>query len=256
MDNEKVDIVLTWLDSNDPMWQKSRMDAEQIYNPEEGSNNDIRFESWDNLKYWFRAIEKCMPWVNRVFLITCGQRPDFLNLSDSRIKLVDHNDYIPKEYLPTYNSNTIEMNLHRIEDLSENFVLFNDDVFPLGEIPLDMYFSGNRVCDEAIENIITTKAFGPVSNMARYAQVNNMFIINKYFNKREVQARNPELWFNEAYGDRLERTKSLVYWNDFPGFYDPHLANALKKSTLKKSGIWKLTFWTEHQETILGHIRM
>jgi len=132
MDNEKVDIVLTWLDSNDPMWQKSRMDAEQIYNPEEGSNNDIRFESWDNLKYWFRAIEKCMPWVNRVFLITCGQRPDFLNLSDSRIKLVDHNDYIPKEYLPTYNSNTIEMNLHRIEDLSENFVLFNDDVFRLG----------------------------------------------------------------------------------------------------------------------------
>jgi hypothetical protein len=42
---------------------------------------------------------------------------------------VKHEDYIPKEYLPTFNANTIELNFHRIKELSEHFVYFNDDTF-------------------------------------------------------------------------------------------------------------------------------
>lgn len=45
-------------------------------------------------------------------------------------------------------------------------------------------------------------------------------------------------WYCKDYGDRLERTKACAYWHDFPGFYDPHMANAMKKSTLAK--LWEL----------------
>lgn len=237
--NKKIDIIITWVDDKDNEWKEEKkrfIESNEIKNKIVDTN--IRFESWDNLQYWFRAIEKFMPWVNNVFFVTWGHVPAFLNINHPKLRIVKHSDYILKKYLPTYNSNTIEMNLYKIEQLSENFVLFNDDMFPLQPIANDYYFKGDIVCDEAIENIITTATFGPVSNMARYTQVNNMFIINKYFKKREVQSIHWDKWYCEDYGERLERTKSLMYWNDFPGFYDPHLPSAMKKSIIKK--IWEL----------------
>lgn len=235
--NNPIDIVIPWVDDSDPIWIKSKEKyARKTGEGFEASN--VRFQSWDNLHLWFRSIEECMPWYHKIYLITCGQIPDFLVLEHPRLVLVNHEEYIPPEYLPTFNSNTIEMNLHRIGSLSENFILFSDDVFPIKEIPESYYFENDTVCDEAVENIITTTSFGAVSHATRYAQVNNMFIINRHFKKREVQAKNPQKWFNEEYEEHLERTKACEYWYDFPGFYDPHMANAMKKSTLAK--LWEL----------------
>lgn len=235
MKNTLVDIVIPWVDEKDPKWQ----DEKNNYAKEDDFEaSNMRFQCWDNLHLWFRAIERCMPWVNKIFLITCGQIPDFLDLNHEKLRLVTHDAYIPEEYLPTFNSNTIEMNIHRIKDLSENFILFSDDVFPLKPIEEEYYFQNDMVCDEAVENIITTTSFGAVSRATRYAQVNNMFFINQYFKKREVQKRNWDKWYCEDYGDRLERTKACAYWYDFPGFYDPHMANAMKKSTL--AHLWEL----------------
>lgn len=233
-----IDIIIPWVDGNDPEWRKIRTETAKAYPPETGSESEIRFQSWDNLHLWFRAVETRMPWFHKIILVTAGHLPRWLNTNHPRLSIVRHDDYIPEKYLPTFNSNTIEMNYHRIECLSEDFIIFNDDMFPVMPIADEYYFKDGMVCDEAVENIITTAAFGPVGNMARYVQVNNMFIINKYFNKRNVQAKNREKWFCSEYGERLERTKSLVYWRDFPGFYDPHLPSAMKKSTLKK--IWEL----------------
>ena len=42
-----------------------------------------------------------------------------------------------------------------------------------------------------------------------------MMIINKYFNKREVQKKHWDKWYCEDYGELLERTKSLNYWYTF-----------------------------------------
>jgi hypothetical protein len=170
--------------------------------------------------------------------VTWGHIPKFLNTENPKLEIVRHEDFIPKEYLPTFSINPIEMNFHRIGKLSENFIYFNDDMIPLQPIEEIYYFRNNRVCDEAVENIVVTAAFGPVSNMARYTQVNNMMVINKYFKKREVQKKHPEIWFGADYDELSERTESLRYWNDFPGFHDPHMPSAFKKSTFKK--IWEL----------------
>lgn len=231
--NTDVDIIIPWVDSSDPEWIKQYKESMQRYCPDKEAVSDIRFQNWDNLKYLFRAINMYMPWYNRIFFITYGHVPEWMNVDNDRIVVVKHKDYIPDEYLPTFNSNTIEMNYFRIKNLSENFIIFNDDMFPLQSIEKQYYFKENIVCDEAVENIVVTAGFGSVANMARYTQINNMMIINKYFKKREVQMKFPDIWFNEAYEERLERTESLKYWNDFCGFYDPHLPSAMKKSVLK-----------------------
>ncbi|MFR2063638.1 MAG: hypothetical protein ACLS36_08490 [Streptococcus sp.] len=49
---------------------------------------------------------------------------------------------MPKN-LPTYNSAAIELNLHRIEGLSENYLYFNDDMYLIRDShPSDFYKNG------------------------------------------------------------------------------------------------------------------
>ncbi len=237
--NHDIDIIITWVDGSDPAWVREKEEwRKKTAGVESKSDSNIRFESWDNLQYWFRAVERFMPWFRNIVFVTYGHVPTFLNIRHPRLRIVKHSDYIPEKYLPTFNSNTIEMNFHRISQLAENFILFNDDFLPLQPIEETYYFKNGKVCDEAVENIITTAAFGSVSNMARYTQVNNMFIINKYFKKRDVQEKDWDKWYCEDYGALLERTKSLQYWYDFPGFYDPHMASAMKKSVL--ANLWEI----------------
>lgn len=49
-------------------------------------------------------------------------------------------DYIPADYLPTFHVNPIELNLHRIADLFEQFVYFNDDMFLLRPVKPEFFF--------------------------------------------------------------------------------------------------------------------
>src|SRR5699024_11566777 len=90
---------------------------------------NIRFIDWDNLQYWFRGVEKYAPWVNKVHFVTWGHVPNWLKVDHPKINVVKHVDFLKEENLPTFNSRAIEINLHRIEGLAEQFVYFNDDMF-------------------------------------------------------------------------------------------------------------------------------
>ena len=50
-----IDIVLLWVDGNDPVWQ-----AEYVrYAPcVKGDKREVRFRDWNNLRFLFRGIEK------------------------------------------------------------------------------------------------------------------------------------------------------------------------------------------------------
>lgn len=233
-----IDIIIPWVDGNDPKWLRERSITEKKYNINKQANSNVRYESWDNLQYIFRGIEKFMPWVDKVFLVTCGQIPDFLSINNPKLRLVKHSDYMPKEYLPTFNSNVIELNYHRIEDLSDNFILFNDDCYPIKPIPQSYYFIDGIPCDEAVESPIMPVDVGAISNYASYVKANNILFINRHFNKREVQKKNWDKWYFEGYGELLERNRGLSYWNNFAGFHDYHMPVPLKKSTLKH--IWDI----------------
>lgn len=233
-----IDIIIPWVDGNDPYWLRERSIAEKKYNINKQANSNVRYESWDNLQYIFRGIEKYMPWVDKIFLVTCGHVPDFLNINNPKLRLVKHSEYMPKEYLPTFNSNVIELNYHRIEELSDNFILFNDDCYPIKPIPESYYFIDGIPCDEAVESPIMPVDVGAISNYASYVKANNILFINRHFNKRDVQKKNWDKWYFEGYGELIERNRGLSYWNNFVGFHDYHMPVPLKKSTLKY--IWDI----------------
>ena len=230
MKNGKIDLILPWVDSNDYAWKK---EITKYRNIDQRCN---RYQSWDNLQYVFRGIEKCMPWVNKVFFVTWGHFPDWLKTDYDRIRIVRHEEYIPEEYLPTFNSNTIEMNYWRIQELSENFVLFNDDLFPLRFISEEYYFKDGKPCEEAVETHFILKAKKGLDLQMNYACVNNMVILNRHFDKRKVVEENRDKWFSPVYGERLKQNENLAFWNNFESFVYPHEAMPMRKSVLKE--IW------------------
>ena len=141
---ERIDFVLAWVDGADPAWLAEKRRYESggtVESRADGeANAECRYRDSGLLKYWFRAVEKFAPWVNHVFFVTCGQKPDWLDESSPKLRLVNHADYIPAEYLPTFHSDTIELNLYRMDDLSERFVLFNDDMFLLRPVDPEFFF--------------------------------------------------------------------------------------------------------------------
>ena len=87
-----------------------------------------------------------MPYIRNVYLVVShnSQVPSWV--CRDNLKVVLHSDIIPEEYLPTFNSTTIEMFLHRIEGLDEEFIYFNDDVFPVApSLPEDFFREGKAV---------------------------------------------------------------------------------------------------------------
>lgn len=70
-----------------------------------------------------------MPFIRTVHFVVSNieQVPDWLD--QSKVHVVLHEDIIPEQLLPTYNSTTIEMFLCKIPDLAEQFIYSNDDTF-------------------------------------------------------------------------------------------------------------------------------
>lgn len=124
---EPVDIIVPFVNNSDPIW-KAEFNK---YKKEAGLKGEERFRDLHLFKYFFRSVEKNCPWCRYVFLVLSGpsQIPSWLNVNHPKLKIIYHSDYIPKEFLPTFNSNVIEMFYHKIEELSENFIICNDDMF-------------------------------------------------------------------------------------------------------------------------------
>ena len=223
--SDKIDIVITWVDENDPAWRES---FEQNASKENGTiqADASRFRKWDTLRYWFRGIEKFAPWANRIFFVTCGHYPEWLDTDYPKLTLVRHEDFIPPEYLPTFNSNVIEFWFHRIKGLSERFVYFNDDTFLLGPVKADRFFRNGLPCDIGGMTInLHSGMFGTSVLLART-------LINDHFNKKEVVLQHPSKWFNIRYPlhSFLNLLLLPVKKDEFPGFVNPHLPQGYLKS--------------------------
>lgn len=228
--NEKIDFVITWVDGSDPKWFAEKNEySEKKVNVDDGVN---RYRDMNLLKYWFRSVEKFTPWVNKIYFITWGHLPKWLNTDNPKLVIVNHKDYIPKKYLPTFSSTCIELNLFRIKDLSERFVLFNDDMFIVNPLNKEYFFKDGLPCDHWKENPFEVES--TTDDFFEHTILNNLFLITKNFNKREVYKNNFKKIFNLKYGKRNMRFLMLLKWRYFTGFECPHTANPYLKSNFKE----------------------
>ena len=227
----KIDFVIPWVDGSDPLWQKERS---QYRADQTADACAARYRDMGLLKYWFRAVEAYAPWVNRIHLITWGHLPDWLNTEHPKLHIVTHKDYIPEEYLPTFSSHPIELNMHRIPGLSEHFVYFNDDVLLNAPVTAAFFFKKGLPCDFAhINNIYDSNP----TDLCEHVRVNCTWTISNHHSYIKAFFRNPFKYVTIHYPLKniVKNVLKLENAGIFQGFEDHHLASPYLKSTLEET---------------------
>lgn len=229
----KIDFVIPWVDGTDLEWINEK-NKYLPKNQKKLSTSEERYRSWDNLQYWFRGVEKFAPWVNHIYFVTWGHIPKWLNVDHEKLVIVNHRDYIPEKYLPTFSSHPIELNLHRIKGLEEHFVYFNDDTFLIDQVNPKDFFRKGLPCDYAMESPITPNRRDIFNNIL----MNNMILLNGHFNRRDVLKKWKRKFYSPA--DIKGLVANLCMFplrrEDFFGFAYSHLPANFLKSTFEK--VW------------------
>ena len=225
-----IDFVLIWVDGNDPEWQKTK----SRYRGEDSkfNVNNVRYRDWGLLHYWFRSIEAYAPWVRKIHFVTCGQVPQWLNTAHPKLHLVNHSDYIDEEFLPTFSSHPIELNMHRIQGLSEKFVYFNDDVYLTAPVEPEDFFLKGLPRGRAVLNPPTPNRHGVATVV-----MNDLGVLADHFDFKTQFKKNWKKWLSPVYGVQNLRTLLLLPWHRYLGFLDLHLPMPFLKSTFQQ--VWQ-----------------
>ena len=154
----KIDAVITWVDGDDPRHKAKR---EKYGDSTIASRDDVagttRFRSVGEIFYCVASLNRFAPWLNKIYIVTDEQDPKI----DEQIKELFGEGHIPmeivdhkiifegyEEYLPTFNSISIESMTWRIPGLSEYYIEFNDDLILAAPTTPEDFFTedGKVVC--------------------------------------------------------------------------------------------------------------
>lgn len=218
----KIDFVLPWVNNQDIDWQNSKKEYD-LNQSSSDSNAVARYRDMGTLKYVLRSIEKNCPWYNKIYLITCGHYPEWLNLDSGKVVLVKHTDiYDNVSHLPTFNSSSIEMALPNISELSDYFIYLNDDTLFFSPLEKERFFMDNLPVDFLNHGWIPRgKLFEKLVGKDTWVNSlnNNLTLINKHFSLSNLDS-------SKLYA------KTYLFKNK--------LSNFLLKNVYKKY------FWFEH----------
>lgn len=232
---DKIDFVVPWVNDRDKKWLQKK---NEYYYHETGIKKDAdlnqnsRYRDYATFKFWFRAVERYAPWVHKIVLITDHQVPEWLNVNNSKIKIVFHEDYIDSECLPTFSSNVIETSLQRIPELAEHFVLFNDDMFLNRPVKPDYFFK-----DGVPKDALILRPLYPASAFDKII-FNDVSVVNKHFAKRKAQKDLLGKLFSPLNGKYLFYNFQNYLNPKFSGFFDPHQPIAYTKDNFRD--VWNI----------------
>ena len=147
--NIEIDAVIPWVNGNDENWQKkinTYLETKIDFNNKKES---VRFNSIGEIDICIKSIIKFAPFFKNIYLVTDDQIPDaFESLkalgksSGINLEIIDHKIIFEgnEEFLPCFNSTSIISLIHKIPNLSEHYVLFNDDTFILNKATVQDFF--------------------------------------------------------------------------------------------------------------------
>lgn len=132
-----VDLVYTWVNSRDPLWDTKRQQyaVSELKEDELYSNGEVRYRDHGELAYSLQSVARYLPFVRRIYIAYAGSPPKWLESKPSwlssreKILLIKQDDLLPSESAPTFQSDVIECFLYNIPGLSEHYLYSNDDFF-------------------------------------------------------------------------------------------------------------------------------
>ena len=147
MKDTTIDLVIPYVNNNDLIWRKSYVNFCTRNNLREKIVDMLgdRYGGIDFIYYQLQLVKKNMPWVNKIYLLLSNQEQIIPSLLPQNCEIVLHEEFIPYQFLPTFNSTTIEMFLWNIPKLSEKFIYANDDMLPTMPLKPSDFFYGNKI---------------------------------------------------------------------------------------------------------------
>jgi len=152
-DTNEIDIVLPYVDSSVREWQDTFLAAKHKKFVTERARGlflklfSNRYASYGMFRYWWRGYEKFGP-PGKVHLLlqAPSQAPEWLDKNNPRIVIHYHDEFMPKNILPNYNSSCIELcflNKHA-KDLTPFFLMMNDDFYFNAPCSIDDFVEGEQ----------------------------------------------------------------------------------------------------------------
>ena len=249
LEDEPIDVVYTWVDSEDPAWRGSMQEwAKQQDVHLDSACNEQRYVNRDELRYSLRSVTLYAPFVRNIFLVTAGHCPRWLNRTHDNVHVITHGEIFPSaDDLPTFNSHAIETCLHRIPGLSENFLYFNDDVFLKCETTLSTYFTKMGLIKSRFSKTASVPLTRPdmTSTPTDWASYNAAILIGRDFGIRfdrkmqhipmamkrsvlhEIEHRYADL-VAETRGARFRSPSDLAVTGSLAHFYGISLGKAVE----------------------------
>jgi len=174
-----IDLVIPYVNNEDVVWRNTYIS----FCKKNNLNNKIvdlfsnRFAGITFIYYQLQLVKKNMPWINKIYLLLSNKEQVIPSLLPKNCEIVLHEQFIPHNFLPTFNSTTIEMFLWNIKGLSEKFIYANDDMLPTGELKPSDFFKGDKIKIAWRED-----EFDPCSTVYAYQCYNNCLALSKKMN--------------------------------------------------------------------------
>ena len=163
-----IDAVITWVDGSDPVLKKKRSEfgPANLFKSEDVAA-ETRFSSLGEIFWCVASLNVFAPFLRKIYIVTDGQNPgldDFLNRKFPNghipVEIIDHKTIFKgyEQYLPTFNSVTLETMTWRIPGLSEHYIELNDDFMLCAPVTPEDFFTedGKVVCYALKFNIFWT----------------------------------------------------------------------------------------------------
>ncbi len=140
-EDQKLDLVYTFVNTDDEKW------INKITKTLGSFEKSERFNFFGEIYYSLLTVQKFMNWIHHIYIISDEQTfsLDFLDKEFSKkISFIDHKIIIPNQFLPTFNSNVIEMYMWKIPNLTDYFIYINDDFFLGNYVGVNDFFNKDR----------------------------------------------------------------------------------------------------------------
>jgi len=185
---KNISFVYTWVDGSD-------VNLAYIKSKYNGGNRKVnsRDRSADELQYSLRSLKKYLPWHNgTIFIVTDNQVPKWLDTNNSQIKIIGHEEIIPKYINPTFDSFTIECFLDNIPGISDIFIYMNDDFFFNNYVHPSFFFTSETFTPKIYRTNYEIINMKKIDKVIKENDIHNIYsasiyftyqIIHKYFDR-------------------------------------------------------------------------
>ena len=228
-DNGPIDAVILWVDGSDVRLTEKRsryLAAEQLTTQHPGAIA-TRFASSNEIRYCVLSILTFAPFVRNIYIVTDEQDPGLEDEVKARfpsragcLKIVDHREIFRgyEEYLPSFNSSSIQTLIWRIPGLSECFIYFNDDTILIRDTAEEDWFIDGKPV------IRGRWLWPPLRKIAGNAI---KILVNKYIHQNKDSRPKISFYIRQWQTARLLGRK----WRYF---FHCHTAHPMRITTLKE----------------------